>query len=119
MKKFLFIMLFSFMLIGCGASAAVAPTSIAANPTAIPQATPQSTSQTIGILYVEYDLFELEGVPPMTSDFVPIQRRNQTWIDSTDPNRSRQERHFVTQETPAREGLEAVYRSSNQQHINL
>ena len=69
MKKSMFIMLFSFMLIGCGASAAVAPTRIAANPTVIPQASPQPTALTNSILYVEYALFELEGVPPLTSGF--------------------------------------------------
>lgn len=59
-----------------------------------------------GILYIEYEDFELEGVPPYVSRFTPLDRRQRVWVDTNDGRRFRSETYFRTREALPREGIE-------------
>jgi hypothetical protein len=59
-----------------------------------------------GILHIEYDYFQLEGIPPFPSPYLTIDARDTTWVDVQDPNRSYYERRYRTHESTPREGIE-------------
>lgn len=62
-----------------------------------------------GILQIEYEYFQLEGIPPYPSPYVTIDARDVFWVDLSDPNRTRFERRYRTREATPREGLERYY----------
>jgi hypothetical protein len=66
------------------------------------------------ILNFSYEYFELEGIPPYTSSFVPIDFRYEWWIDKEDTQRFRFEKHFVTRVPPVNSGLMALTTSAGQ-----
>ncbi len=65
-------------------------------------------------LNFSYMYFELEGVPPYTSHFVPVDFRYEWWIDKTDTQRFRFEKHFATRVTPVNSGLIVLTTSMGQ-----
>lgn len=58
------------------------------------------------ILYIEYEYFQLEGIPPYPSPYLTIDSIDRKWIDMNDPNRFRYERYYRTREAEPHEGIE-------------
>ena len=57
------------------------------------------------ILYISYEYFELEGIPPYVSLFVPVDFRYEWWIDKTNSQQFRFEKHYTTRTDPVMSGL--------------
>jgi hypothetical protein len=64
------------------------------------------------ILYFEYEYFQLEGIPPYPSPYVPINMVQRFWVDLNDPNRFWSERRFRTREASPREGMERTVKGT-------
>jgi hypothetical protein len=57
------------------------------------------------ILHMTAEYFELEGVPPYPSYFVPVDFNYEWWMDTSDMLRFRYEKYFSTREEPPVNGL--------------
>lgn len=57
------------------------------------------------ILLIRYSYFELEGIPPYPSPFVPVDFSYVWWLDTKDTNRFRYEKRYSTRGDPHNSGL--------------
>lgn len=57
------------------------------------------------IICITYNYFELEGIPPYPSPFIPVDYKYDWWIDKTNTKRFRFEKRFATRSSPAKSGL--------------
>ncbi len=80
--------------------------SVGSQPTTTPSQKSAGGTMTNGILYFEYEYFQLEGIPPYPSPYLTIDSVDKNWVDTVDPNRFRFERHFITREAKSVEGIE-------------
>lgn len=60
-----------------------------------------------GTLYIVYDYFELEGIPPYPSYFTPVDFKYTWWIDLADTRNFRFEKRFALRDNPDKAGLVA------------
>lgn len=64
-------------------------------------------------VHFSYDYFELEGIPPYPSPFVPVDFKYDGWIDVGDTRKFRFEKRFATRTSPANSGLVALTTSKD------
>lgn len=65
------------------------------------------------IIHFSYDYFELEGIPPYTSPFIPVDFTYDWWIDMGDTRNFRFEKHFTTRISHVKSGLMTITTSKN------
>jgi len=134
MQRYLYIVLYALLLVGCTTTPPSTTVSPHATRTLSPHATSsppliqrasdiaeltptvsESSSQITSdeggdvvsqILYYEYEYFQLEGIPPYPGPYLTIDSIDRYWVDVNDPNRFRYERYYRTRETEPKEGIE-------------